>query len=183
MSTPENWLQLDERANAHDNLNMCEHVLCNLPDPIRWKWAIIATHQALYGFALAAVQGTNCNSVRKDPMNPESQVISIWEAIRRAKDTQYLWPGGVPLVTTPEEDRSVDRVVNEFRNGFEHFAPAAWSIEVSGMPMLLGRVLRVVEGIAIGTNSVRYWDDNERAAVVATIWRLKQLLTAEGVAA
>ena len=162
---------------------MCEHVLSDLPDPIRWKWAIISMHQALYGFALAAVQGTDCNSVRRDPTNPKSPVISVWEALRRAKETQYLWPGGAPLVTTPEEDHSVDRVANEFRNAFEHFAPAAWSIEVSGMPTLLGRVLRGVEGIAIGTKSVRYCDDHERAAVVATIGRLRELLTSAPAAA
>ena len=183
MSTPENWLQLDERSNALDNLKMCEHVLSHLPDPIRWKWAIIAMHQALYGFALAAIQGTNCNSVRRDPTNPESHVIPVRVALGRAKNAQYLWPDGTPLVTTPEEEHAVERVVNEFRNGFEHFAPAAWSIEVSGMPGLLSGVLRVVEGIAIGTNSVRYWDVDERATVVATTGRLRQLSAAEKVAA
>jgi hypothetical protein len=51
------------------------------------------------------------------------------------------------------------------------------------MPRLLDHVLRVVEGIAIGTKSVRYWDDNESAAVIATIGRVRQLLTVAKVAA
>ena len=183
MSSPENWLRLNERTNALDDLCMCEHFLRALPDPIRWKWAIIALHQALYGFALAAVQGTDATSVRKHPDRPDSHVISVWEALRRAKDPRHLWPGGTPLSTTPEEDQSLNRLVSEFRNGFEHFAPAGWSIEVTGMPMILGRVLRIIEGVAIGTGSVRYWDDAEEREVREAIARVAAALRPDSAAA
>jgi hypothetical protein len=176
------WLRLDERSNALDNLHMCDHVLGALPDPIRWKWAVIALHQALYGFALAAVQGTDALSVRRDPNNPDSQVISIWEALRRTKNPAYLWPGGAPLVLTPQEERSVNRLVSEFRNGFEHFAPAGWSIEVSGMPELLGHVLRVIEGVAIRTRSVRYWDEAEERNVRDAIAQVSEALRSQSTA-
>jgi hypothetical protein len=178
MRTPDNWLRLDERSNALDNLRMFEHVLRTVRGLERWKWVVITMHQALYGYAVAAVQGTDANSVLQNPNDPRSKLIPIWEAIRRAKDASYLWPGSVPLQTSQDEDRAIDRVVSEFRNGFEHFAPVGWSIEVSGMPTLVGRVLRVIEGIAIETNSVRYYEEGELAAVVATIARLKELLAA-----
>jgi hypothetical protein len=183
MTSPENWLRLDERSNALDNLRMCEHFLRALPDSIRWKWAIVALHQALYGFAIAAVQGTDASSVRKNPDDPNSHLISIWEALRRAKDPRYLRPGGIPLVTTPEEDKALNRLVSEFRNGFEHFAPAGWSIEVSGMHEILGRVLRLIEGVAIGTQSVRYWDDAEEQEARDAVARVAKALRPGSAAA
>ena len=167
------WLRLDERSNSLDNLEMCAHFLEALPDPIRWKWAIIALHQALYGFAVAAVQGTDSWSVLKDPANPNSHLVSIWTAIERARDSAYLWPGGRPLVTSEDEVKAIEKLVKEFRNGFEHFSPAAWSIEVSGMPTILERVLRVVEGVAIATRSVRYEDDKQEVAARTAIGRVR----------
>ena len=132
---------------------MCARVLETLPEPIRWKWAIIALHQALYGFAVAAVRGPDFAPVLKNPNDLNSHLISVWEAIDRAKRVECLRPGGVPLVTLPEEDKAIEKLGEEFRNGFEHFRPMTWSIEVSGMPTIVARVLRVVEGIALDTGS------------------------------
>ena len=176
------WLRLDERTNAIDNLEMCSYFLRNLPEPRRWKWAIIAIHQALYGFAVAAVQGTNSSSVLKTPSDPRSPLISVWEALRRVKDPKHLWPGTVALVTSPEEDRAIDRVATEFRNAFEHFAPSSWSIEVAGLPTLLGHVLRVIHGIAMGAESRHVFQAEDlkrlRAGLAATASDLGVLLPA-----
>jgi hypothetical protein len=53
------WLRPDELSNAIDNLEMCGHFLATLPHPVRWKWGILALHQAIYGFAICAVKGTD----------------------------------------------------------------------------------------------------------------------------
>jgi hypothetical protein len=158
---PAAWLRLDERTNALDNLEMADHFIHSLPEPIRWKWAIIALHQALYGFAVAAVQSTDSLSVLKNPDDPESHLISIWEALRRAKDSRYLRSDGTPLIVTEDEEVAIQRLVTEFRNSFEHFKPAGWSVDVSGMPRIVGRVVAVVHRIAIGTQSVRFDDADE----------------------
>src|SRR2546426_9631731 len=88
------WLRLDELTNAIDNLEMCSHFLATLPHPIRWKWAIVALHQTIYGFAICAVKGTDDQSVLKSRKSAkEPQLISIWEALKRANDPQDLLPG------------------------------------------------------------------------------------------
>jgi hypothetical protein len=176
MNSSEKWLRLDERINALDNLRMCAHFLRTLDEPIRWKWAIVALHQALYGYAIAAVQGSDACSVLKKPSDPTSDLISIWEALKRAKDPGYLWPGSAPLVTTAQEDEAVERLVGEFRNSFEHFVPAGWSIEVSGFPTILGHTLRVLEAIAVGSGSVRYYEPDEEEAVKDAIREVRQAL-------
>ena len=80
------WLRLDEVENAIDNLEACGLFLQEFPEPIRWKWAIIALHQALYGFAVAAIQGSDSTSVLKNPADHSSQLISFWEALKRTRN-------------------------------------------------------------------------------------------------
>ena len=172
-----NWLRLDEIENAFDNLRMCAEFLEPLDNPIRWKWAILALHQALYGFAICATYGTNCASVLSDPNKPgESHLINIREALKRAKSREHLWPSALPLVTTPDEDAAIHRLVDEFRNGFEHFRPMAWSIEVSGMPGLFQLALRVLCFIALESRSVRYESDVQEDRVRRALGRLDQIL-------
>jgi hypothetical protein len=161
MASTDQWLRLDESTNALDNLEMCSYFLRNLPNPIRWKWAIIAIQQALYGFAVAAVQGTDQGSVRKRPEDPESRLISIWEALKRAGDPANLWPGTTPLMMSPAEEKALQRVVSEFRNGFEHFGAQSWSIEVAGLPALLAHVLAVVQRIALKAQSPHRYEDGD----------------------
>jgi hypothetical protein len=167
---------LDERTNAVDNLEMVDHFLRTLPNPICWKWAIIALHQALYGYAIAAVHGTDPLSVRKNPADPDSLLISIWEALHRTKDPLFSSPGGKPLVTSQDEDHAIERLVKEFRNGFEHFAPAGWSIDVSGMSQIFVHILRVIKGIAIGTHSIRFYDDLEEHRLHEALSRVTTML-------
>jgi hypothetical protein len=87
------WLRLDEVENAVDNLETCYILFTWTRSPIRWKWVIVALHQALYGFAICAVQGTDCLSVLTKPSDPNSSLINIWTALERAKNARYLWPG------------------------------------------------------------------------------------------
>lgn len=129
------WLRLDEVENAIDNLESCAVFLERFVEPIRWKWAVIALHQAIYGFAVAAIQGSDSLSVLKNPGDHNSHLISFWEALERTRDRRFLWGDAQPLVLSDDEQHSIRRLGAEFRNGFEHFRPAAWSIEISGFPL------------------------------------------------
>ena len=173
------WLRLDELTNAIDNLEMCGHFLSHLPHPIRWKWAIVALHQTIYGFAICAVKGTDDQSVLKEKKRKgvtELQLISIWEALKRADDPQYLWPDAKPIQVTENESEALEKLVSEFRNGFEHFQPAGWSIEVSGMPSLFRTALGLVRRLALEQGSVRYYSTGDRERVAAGIAQLEKLL-------
>ena len=177
------WLRLDELTNAIDNLEMCSHFLRSLPHPIRWKWAILALHQTIYGFAICAVKGTDDGSVLEQPKAAkEPRLISIWEAIRRANDPRFLWPGATPLQVTQEEKQALQKLLAEFRNGFEHFQPAGWSIELSGMPSLFRTAVGLVRRLAIDQGSVRYYSTEDRDRVSSAIAQLDGLV-ANGSAA
>jgi hypothetical protein len=160
------WLHLDELENAIDNLEMVSFFLKIIKDERKWKWAIIAIHQALYGFAICTSTPTDSSFALRDPQDNESHLISIWKALDRAKSEEWKKLSiSVPLVTSLEEDQAIGKLVKDFRNEFEHFRPKSWSIEVSGMPDIFKHVLRVIRHLALESNSVTYVDEDlERRA-------------------
>ena len=176
MSNTGNWMHLDELENSIDNLERCAQFLAEIAHPTRWKWSIIALHQALYGFAICAIRGTSSSSVLRNPEKWDSQLIAIWTALDRAKLPDHLWPGAHPLVVSADEKQALDRLVSEFRNQFEHFGAVAWSIEVSGMPELFGHTLRVLRHLACNSGSVRYYEDVQEDRVIAALGRIDELL-------
>jgi hypothetical protein len=176
----EKWLSLDELDNAIDNLEMAAHFLESIPSEKKWKWTIIAIHQALYGFAICSVQGTDPSWLIKQSKNGQEKLISVWEALKRAKDSEFMpWGISKPLVTTPEEDAAIERLIKEFRNEFEHFKPKHWSIEVSGMPNIIGHVLRVIRFLALESNSVTYPTEDEKNRVQQILAKIERKLAEE----
>jgi hypothetical protein len=150
----EHWLRIDERGNAIDSLEMAGVFLEQIPPLIKWKWVIIAMQQALYGFAILAIKGTY---PRKRVMGKDGKrLITIWEALRRCEDPQWMKQhrDSKVLARTQEEATAIRFLVSEFRNNFEHFQPAAWSIEVSGMPRVVNHVIHVIRFLALESNNV-----------------------------
>jgi hypothetical protein len=174
----EQWLRLDELTNALDYLETCCRVLETFPDPIRWKWAILALHQAIYGFAICAVRGTDSRSVLVSGRRGAHRLIPVWEALARAQEPARLWPTASPLVLTTDEEAALHRLFDEFRNGFAHFQPCGWSIEVSGMADLFQPAVAVLRRLALDLGAVRYYEESDRARAVLALARLEASLTA-----
>src|SRR6266545_2387155 len=107
---------------------------------------------------------------------------AIWEAIKRANDPRFLWPGATPLQVTQEEKQALQKLLAEFRNGFEHFQPAGWSIEVSGMPSLFRTAVGLIRRLAIDQGSVRYYSTEDRNRVSSAIAQLDGLVAHGGAA-
>ncbi len=150
------WLRLSELENAVDNLEMVDYFLENIQSEIKWKWAVIALHQALYGFAICALSGFVPKEVTKpSKKHLDGELISIWKAIDLVKEpptTPYEFYE--PLVLSSDEEWAIKKIVDDFRNEFEHFAPKLLSIEVSGMPMIFSKVLRVIRFLALESKRV-----------------------------
>ncbi len=180
----EQWLRLDELENAIDNLEMAGYFLQNVPSAKKWKWAIIAIHQALYGFAICSIQGTDAQSVIAGTAElPEGKLISIREALKRTKDPEWMPRSDcMPLVTSTDEDTALERVIGEFRNEFEHFRPKHWSIEVSGMPKIVGHVLRVIRFLALESRCVTYADEDQMTRVGKALAIIEQRIKQEAAA-
>jgi len=175
-----NWIRTDELDDAIDNLEMTAFFLEELPSHRKWKWAIIAVHQALYGFAICSTTPSDASFALKDPSNPDSFLISIWTALKRARDPAWKrWGHSQPLVTSKEEDRAIRKLVKEFRNEFAHFRPKAWAIEVSGMPDIFRRVLRVLDHFALTSDTITYYDEPMQERTESAIMRIRAALENE----
>lgn len=170
----DDFIEFDELENAIDNLEMAAHFLKLADAGKRWKWTIIALHQALYGFAVSAIRGTDGRHLVDQKRD---RLISIWEALDRAKNPLWMpWSHSIPLTTTPDEDRAIRRLVEEFRNGFEHFRPQLWLIEVSGLPVLLHHVSRVILFLALDSNCITYVDRKQEPRIRAAFTSIAQAL-------
>lgn len=178
---PEGWISVDELSNALDSLEMSAHFIETLSDPYRWKWASIALHQAIYGLAICAVRGTDSRSVL-EPANKkgERRLISVWEALNRAKDPKYLWAMATPLSLDQTEHWAIDRLFNEFRNGFAHFQPAGWGIEIAAFIEVLKPASAVLRRIALEQGLILYGDENDRTRARVALDRLDEWLDKEG---
>ena len=162
---------LDQLENASNNLEMVSFFLHNMENEWKWKWAIIALHQALYGFAICSTLGTDPTWSLKEPSRPtNSNLISTWEAINRSKKKEWMpWGNSKPLETTLEEDLAIETLVTIFRNEFEHFRPRTWIIEVSGMPNIFKRVLRVIQFLALDSDCIFYSEIGQRIRIEKTL--------------
>jgi hypothetical protein len=180
----ERWLRLDELENAIDNLEMAAHFLRHIPSEKKWKWTVIAIHQTLYGFAICSVRGTDARLlIDKRSKQCDEKLISIWKALEHTKDPDWMpWAISKPLETTADEDTAIERLVSEFRNEFEHFKPKHWSIEVSGMPNIIGHVLRVIRFLALESNCVTYPEADQEARVRETLAKIEGRLREEPAA-
>ena len=58
MYTQKHVIEIDEIKNLIDNLEMVKYFL-DTSLPYKWKWIMIALHQALYGALISTLQGTD----------------------------------------------------------------------------------------------------------------------------
>jgi hypothetical protein len=92
----QNWLRTDEKENAVDSLEMTAEFLINLENTNRsglWKWISISLFNALYGFCICAIQGTNSDRVKefdKKKGQFKGKLISFQEALRRTQDNGWM---------------------------------------------------------------------------------------------
>jgi len=170
-SLPGKWIEFDEVENAIDNLEMIAHCLQFQNLDKRWKWVIIAAHQALYGFAIAAIRGTDASHL----IDKHNRLLGINEALERTKDKAALpWSHSIPLDITPDEEQAIKKLIKEFRNNFEHFRPQLWLIEVSGMPNIIGHIMRVIKFLALESNCITYVEESQIARIQNALEQIQQ---------
>jgi len=142
------WLTIDARENAIDSLERAAEFVCrrDLPTHLS-KWTAICLHNALYGFLICAVEGSDYHNVLQKP----GRLICFQEALRRAQQDKWMKRGGgsPPLRLSEEEKSAIKKLTSTLRNAFEHFVPGTWGIEESGWPDIIRNILRVIKFLAL----------------------------------
>ena len=164
LAPKEKWLRMSEEKNAIDYLEKTAFFIRNAAENYNdWKWVIIGLHGALYGFAIAACQGTDSRSVS----TKKGRLIGFWQALDRCQDSNHMKMliHSKHLILTEKQKESIESLTSVFRNEFEHFKPKGWSIEIHGMPEIAIDVLEVIRFLALETNTYVYLDENDRNLV------------------
>jgi hypothetical protein len=149
------YLRLTEETNALDYLERAAQFIREADkDDSSWKWAIIALHGALYGFAICACKGPNCDIVAPMTKKGNRQLIGLGKALILCQDSQRMkmFVMSKHLVLSEDERTAIDKLQNDLRNKFEHYTPTRWSIEIHGMPSLSIHCLEVIQRLTATGN-------------------------------
>lgn len=142
-------------------------------DAHRWKWVLIAVHSAVQGFMALALEQGNALLVMKDQVAakwlkahasgapyPEEQMdffLSLYEKVKSDEVCRYA--ESRRFVPGASHDSSMKKL-NELRNGFVHFSPKVWSIELAGLPSICLDCLDVAHFLAWESGTI-IWHDGE----------------------
>jgi len=155
-------------------------------DAHRWKWVLMAVHSAVQGFMALALEQGNALLVMKDLVAakwlkahesgapyPEDRMdffLSLYEKVKSDEVCRYV--GSKKFVPGVSHDSSM-RTLNELRNGFVHFSPKVWSIELAGLPSICLDCLDVAQFLGWDSGTIIWHDEglSRRAQIALTVLR------------
>ena len=182
-SSPDNWLRTDETEEALLALRVTSENLDKaLLDLTYWPWVILPLHNALQGFMVLALRGSNGLNV----LTPES--AAGWIAAYESGTGDYpelelddflnLYhkvksPSMMPLgISRPFKPRGSQgwsiKKLNSLRNEFVHFVPKGWSLEVSGLPSIVEDCVTAIEYLAFESDCIQ-WIEPQHEATAKTL--------------
>jgi len=144
------FLRTDEYEEAVSALEAAaDFVESVLRDQYRWKWALIATHNAVQGFMVLALRrGSGLLALRDDvaakwlkaynqkkplPREKLDNFLNLYAKVKTDEAAGYVH--SKPFVPGRSHDWSMKKL-NQFRNEFIHFVPKGWSLELVGLPAI-----------------------------------------------
>jgi hypothetical protein len=170
------WLRTDEHEEAVSALEMiAESSALVLKDSYRWKWVLIATHNALQGFMVLALRQGNGLKALKDHIAakwlkayreggeyPIEQLDSFLNLYKKVKSDQMIcFVHSQSFSAKNSHDKSVKKL-NSFRNEFIHFVPKGWSLELTGLPEICLDCLEVAEFLGWQSGNVPWYEERHK---------------------
>lgn len=153
------YIRADERQDVVASLELCALLLTHVRTrPQIWKWLLIAAHNAVQGGMVCALSGTTGTgaldkksaaemldflqdgnpSQGSMPSEKLADFNELLKRARRAEAMQYL--DGKPLDLTPAQTQDLKKL-HDLRNRLVHFTPKGWSIEMAGLPRIIGAAI------------------------------------------
>jgi len=170
------WLRTDESQESMVSLEMvCEQLSRVRDDPHSWKWVIVALHNALQGYMVMALQGSNyLNIFNKDGSKkwlayysqktgdyPELYVDSFLNLYKKIKNSGLMsrYVHSRPFKPTGTQTESV-MILKELRNDFIHYFPGSLSLEVSGFPKMVQDCIDIIAFLAFESRNILWHDED-----------------------
>jgi hypothetical protein len=143
------YLNFDTPEDVVVSLELSAHLLTagDVTTNVRWKWVIVAMHDALQGSMAGALSarhitgGLAAKSTRNWIASVQNQrggypylhTAEFGELLKRVRDPNLL---DEPLVLNDHQADDLDRL-HRYRNDFAHFKPESWSIAFDDLPRMV----------------------------------------------
>lgn len=166
-------------------------------DPQAWKWGILALHSALQGACVCHLTTTaaplgavtkrnaedwisyfNQSRENQDTKPPDTKLMNLPELLKaiRKQGAAGGNTNSAPIAISDKELAWLNRLHDEFRNQFVHFAPMGWSIEVSGVPQIGQIIARIINDINDRGWAFRHLDPTKRNAMILDLEHLTEAI-------
>ena len=168
----ERWLHTDEHEEAVSAIEfVLESAVKLATDISRWRWVIIALHNALQGFMVIAL--TNSDGSGPVPDDIINRILASYRTKQpQPREMLHNFLRLYRLLQTNRMDRYVHSKrfrplgtqnksvchLNQLRNEFIHFTPKGWSLEVSGLPHICLDCLAVMQFLQSQSGNI-FWHD------------------------
>ncbi len=166
-----NWIRTDEREEL---LELCHFAAEYADGPVdqlsTWRWLILSSVMSFQSACVCAIDGAgvsrnNVFRATKRQAETGADALGNWfatnpdqpvskgklaepgELLRRIQRPDYL-PQPHTISITSDAIRDLRKLI-KFRNGFIHFEPQGWSIEITGLPRMVDACWGVIEQLAI----------------------------------
>jgi hypothetical protein len=190
------YLRTDEFEEAISALESTDEFLTKVSlDPYRWKWVILALHNALQGFMVLALRGSNGLLALKDDVAakwltahrsgdpyPEERLDSFAGLYKKIKSERMRFYGhSKPFVPVGSQGRSVNRL-DAIRDDFVHFVPKGWALDLGGLPRICADCVLVIEFLCWECGNIFWHDEVQSERVKRAISSIRtQLAKAKDV--
>ncbi|MDK2980174.1 MAG: hypothetical protein PWQ55_521 [Chloroflexota bacterium] len=189
----ENWLRIDEEQQALLSLEFVNHQINKIEENLlNWEWVLIGIHNALQGFMVLALQGTDGLNVLNEKSAKEwmetyndgceknlnlrlNSFPNLYENIQSPRMQIF----GISEIFTPKGTQNLSvRQLNKYRNEFIHFLPKGWSIEISGFPRIVIDCIDIITFLAFDSNNILWSDDDQEQKVKQLCSEIKKIANA-----
>jgi hypothetical protein len=164
------WLKTDETEEAISALEMvAEQSVRMQEDTYRWKWVILAIHNALQGFMVLALRGGNglrplrndiaaawLKAYREGKDPPQEKLDSFLNLYKKIKSERMLFYVHSKKFLPKDRQESSIKKLNSLRNDFIHFLPRMWVLEVGGLPQICLDCLDVIQFLGSESGNI-FW--------------------------
>jgi len=177
---PNYALEYDEELDAICSLDLLADQLPKVISiPYHWKWVILSLHNALQGFMVLSLRGTNNlnvltkksaedwnNGYEKGELSntpPKLDAfLGLYDKIK--SDSMNLFGDSRSFVPNPTQDKSVQSL-NAFRNDFIHYVPALALIDMRFWARIVVDVVPIIEFLAFESNNIFFQREDTRERV------------------
>jgi hypothetical protein len=171
------YLRTDEAEDVIASLELCQDCLLLLKEqPARWKWLMVALHNAAQGAMACHLSGTaqlgalekmsarrwleHLTASRCTRPAPKERLADFTELLSRLSSANKRLELAGPIIQVSEDQKRSLKKLNDLRRGFAHFTPKGWSIELSGMPAIIGDTAAVIGSIADASWAFRHLNED-----------------------